>query len=233
MATLQEWIWNEIKQVGKDYASIEEVSYYDESHAKFRDVIAESTDILDSFTVINKVRLLDIGCGTGVFARVAAEKGFDVTAADVSETMLTYAKKQTPSDKINSINYVHGGFLTLNNNPQSFDFITTSFSFHHLPDFYKWLALKRIHDWLDENGLLFIQDVVIEENSCIDNINSLIDHQENLGGDFLKNDAIQHFQEEYSTFDWILDEMLRRTGFTIENKKIADGLLGQYWCRKI
>ena len=45
-------------------------------------------------------RLLDLGCGTGEHARFLAAEGFDVTAVDVSETMLAKAREETVPDNL-------------------------------------------------------------------------------------------------------------------------------------
>lgn len=231
MANIKDWIWNEIQQIGKDYESIDEVLVYDKSHSQFRDIEAESREILAKLGVIKGERLLDVGCGTGVLAKTAARFGLSVVAADVSDTMLCYAQKKMGESQLD-ISFVKGGFLTLEFPKKSFDYIVTSFSFHHLPDFYKFVALKRLHSFLKTNGKLFIQDVVIAQEDYEENINRFIREQESVGGDFLKQDAIQHFREEFSTFDWILEQMFEKAGFTILNKSIKAGLLARYLCAK-
>lgn len=231
MTNINDWIWNEIQQIGKDYESIDEVAVYDESHSKFRDLKNESREILSLLGVNEGATLLDIGCGTGVFVREAFKAGLSVTAADVSDRMLQYAEEKAILEQCN-IKFVKGGFLSLESECQSFDYVTTSFSFHHLPDFYKFIALKRMNSLLKDDGILFIQDVVISEENYEENINTLINHQESLGGEFLRDDAIQHFQEEFSTFDWILDQMIQRAGFKILDKTIDSGLLARYRCQK-
>ncbi|NEO84569.1 MAG: class I SAM-dependent methyltransferase [Spirulina sp. SIO3F2] len=232
MTTIKDWIWNEIQQIGKDYDSIEEVSVYDESHAKFRDVVSESQDILSQLHVDAGKTLLDIGCGTGAFAREAVKLGLHVTAVDVSEKMLDYATAKSSQDNVKP-QYIKGGFLTIPIRGQTFDYITTSFSFHHLPDFYKFIALKRLNTLLSDNGKLFIQDVVIAEENFEENINQLIEHQTALGGEFLRDDAIGHFREEFSTLDWILEQMLDRAGFKVINQSSEGGLIAKYICLKM
>ena len=231
MATIKDWIWNEVQQIGKDYNSIEEVAVYDESHSKFRDVVSESRAILSHLNVCVGETLLDVGCGTGVFAREATKAGLCVTAADVSDKMLEYAQEKSAQENL-EIKYIKGGFLTIPIMEQAFDYVTTSFSFHHLPDLYKFIALKRVNQLIQNDGKLFIQDVVIAEENFEANINQLIEHQASLGGEFLRDDAIQHFREEFSTFDWILERMLARSGFEIIHKSLEGGLLARYVCLK-
>ncbi|MBP0012009.1 MAG: methyltransferase domain-containing protein [Roseofilum sp. SBFL] len=229
MTSLKDWIWNERQQIGKDYESIEEVALYDESHSKFRDLKLESHEILKLIGAKPGMKLLDIGCGTGIFAIEASKKGLDVTAIDVSNTMLEYAKAKANEAEV-SITFEEGGFLTHTSPPSHYDLITSSFSFHHLPDFFKFIALDRLRRLIKSDGKLFIQDVIVEQNNYEPNVNQFIDRQESVGGDFLREDAIVHFQEEYSTFDWILEELFRKAGFQIVDSSIQGGLLGRYLC---
>jgi magnesium-protoporphyrin O-methyltransferase len=43
------------------------------------------------------MRLLDAGCGTGALAMIAAQRGADVVAIDVSQGLVDIAQKRTPS----------------------------------------------------------------------------------------------------------------------------------------
>ena len=231
MATIKEWQWDEVQQIGKDYAALKEVEIYDETHNKFRDTLSESKDVILKLGASKGETLLDIGCGTGVFLIQAAKFGLSVFGVDVSEKMLEYAAKKSKENSVD-IELKNSGFLILPYENEKFDYVTTSFSMHHLPDFYKFIALKNMHRVLKKNGVLFIQDVVIVEKNYEDNINALIKRQYSLGGNFLKEDAIQHFKEEFSTFDWILDQMIEKAGFKIMDKNIDDGLFAKYYCTK-
>jgi 2-polyprenyl-3-methyl-5-hydroxy-6-metoxy-1,4-benzoquinol methylase len=232
MADISEWLWNEMKQTGKDYESLEEVALYDQSHAKFRDVKAESDRIIDFISAQADAEVLDIGCGTGAFLRRACGVGWRCTGIDVSEAMLAYAHEKNLAESCD-IQLSKGGFLTFTEHVEHYDVVTSSFSLHHLPDFYKFMGLKNVSSLLKEDGVFFLQDVVIEAGDFIGNINNLVEHQYAAGGDFLREDVVQHFREEYSTFDWIMEGLLARAGFMIEKKKFEGGLLAWYLCRKI
>ncbi|WP_299484587.1 methyltransferase domain-containing protein [Acaryochloris sp. IP29b_bin.137] len=117
MTSTSDWIHDEFKQVGKDYGSSEEVALYDSSHAKFRDVVAESEEILDSLSVSAGQSLVDIGCGTGIFAIQAAKRGLAVTALDISDAMLSCAKSKADEEGVIGIRFLKGGFLNL---PESY-----------------------------------------------------------------------------------------------------------------
>ncbi|MBT5705080.1 MAG: methyltransferase domain-containing protein [Verrucomicrobia bacterium] len=223
------WHFDEYQQIGRDYTSPEEVQVYDESHAQFRDIAKENNEALDCLKVSPGTVLLDIGCGTGTFAIESARRGLDVHAADVSKAMLAYAKDKA---KGCDIVFHNAGFLTLEMAHESVDLITTTFAFHHLPDFWKGIALKRLFRMLKPSGRLYIRDVILEEDDALENIARLVEHQELMGGDFLREDAEGHFREENSTYDWVMDGLLSRAGFSILMKTFDRGVLGTYICRK-
>jgi len=147
--------------------------------------------------------------------------------------MLSYAKSKATELGVDSINFVESGFLNYQHLSGPVDYATTSFAFHHLPDYWKTIALKNIYKMLKDSGRLYIQDVVIEEENSIENINSFIESQEQLGGEFLRVDAIEHFRDEFSTYDWVLEGMLERAGFTVDSKESISSLVARYFCAKI
>ncbi|MGI6578664.1 MAG: class I SAM-dependent DNA methyltransferase [Saccharofermentanales bacterium] len=75
--------------------------YYDEFQS-YTDIRIMQEEILDSiaqYQLLNEknlqLKIADLGCGTGIFALVLAERGYAVTAIDLSEQMIriTEAKK--------------------------------------------------------------------------------------------------------------------------------------------
>ncbi len=226
------WQYNEFNQVGKDYSLPDEVAQYDARHADFRDVEQESIAVLDTLGVGKEDVLIDFGAGTGTFALQAALRCAAVHAVDVSRAMLDYAKNKAEQAGISNIKFHHGGFLTYEHDGPAADFIVTTFVFHHLPDFWKGIALHRMNRMLKPGGRLFIHDAILEERNAIENIAALIERLASAGGNFLQEDAEAHFREEFSTYDWIMDGLLSRAGFVIESKNIQDGVLGTYYCRK-
>ena len=128
--------------------------------------------------------------------------------------------------------FVHAGFLTYDHVDEQVDAICATFAFHHLPDLWKGVALTQLNGMLKTHGKLYIRDVIVEQKDARENIDALIEKQSAAGGDFLREDAEQHFREEYSTYDWIMDGLLIRAGFVIKSKNIQDGILGTYLCTK-
>jgi len=232
MNSYNNWQYDEFAQVGKDYGTLLEVEKYDATHASFRDVTKENNEILDLLQVNKGDTVVDFGTGTGSFAIQASARGAQVYGVDISSVMLDYAKDKAKSAGIDNIHFIQDGFLSYAHQGPPPKFVSTSFALHHLPDFWKCIALKRIYNMLANNGKLFIQDVVIEELNCIDNINTFIDAQFTAGGTFMKDDAIGHFRDEYSTYDWVMEQMLTKCGFKIITKEYTQGLICRYTCEK-
>lgn len=88
------WRRNEFQQIGTDYGSIDEVAAYDVRMRKMRDVDAENRMILDAIRLKKESAVLEIGMGTGAFARAAAKVCAHVTALDVSTMIIDYASSK-------------------------------------------------------------------------------------------------------------------------------------------
>ncbi len=230
MAEQPRWQFDEFKQVGRDYTARREVEIYDSTHAQFRDLAAECNNALDLLELEPGSMLVDIGCGTGTFVIEAARRGLVVHAADVSATMLAYAKAKAAGA---SITFHHAGFLTLEMSDGAVDAITTTFALHHLPDFWKGIALHRLARMLKVGGRFYLRDVILEERDTLANIANLIAHQEKVGGEFLRDDAEGHFKDEHSTYDWVIDGLLARAGFSIKRREFERGVLGTYVCQRV
>ena len=228
----QEWLYNEFQQTGKDYASQEEVNVYDPSHDDFREITKEIQEAASWLQTDKRSKILDIGCGTGNFSIHFANLCEKVYAIDVSETMLKFAQNKANSSNADNITFSHTGYLNFELPNNHVDGIISSLSLHHLPDFWKGVALEKIFAVLKPGGRFYLYDVVIPDQQSKETIQGFIDRQGKRGGDFMKDDTIIHFREEYSTFDWIMKTLLTNAGFIIKMDDFKDGVLKQYLCEK-
>jgi 2-polyprenyl-3-methyl-5-hydroxy-6-metoxy-1,4-benzoquinol methylase len=99
----------------------------------------------------SSLRILDVGTGTGLYARVFAELGFECVAVDSSTKMLKYAKQHT-EDRVT---------LELKSLPEdkltgTFDGIWTSALLLHFPRCEARTLLSTLADSLRRNGLLYL-----------------------------------------------------------------------------
>lgn len=228
----EKWIYDEFRQVGKDYGLDAEAGAYDSSHADFRDVEAENRALLDRLDLDPDAVVIDFGAGTGAFAAAAAKRCRMVYAVDVSQAMLALARSRAERQGLSNVVFCHAGFLSYRHEGSKAAALTSCFSFHHLPDFWKGIALQRMHGMLAGGGKLFVRDVVLQEGQPLEAIAGFIAKQESLGGDFLRKDAEGHFREEFSTYDWVMRGLLERSGFRVQDEAFYDGVIAEYLCVK-
>lgn len=232
MSEYPSWQYDEMRQIGKDYGNIAEVEAYDARHGKFRDIEKENNLILETLNVQKDHLLIDIGTGTGAFAIQAARRCARVYAVDISHAMLEYARKKGEEAKIKNIDFCYGGFLTYDHAARPADAVVTNTAFHHLPDFWKGIALHRLNRMLKPGGQLYLSDIIFEQQNVHENIERLIAVLEKAGGSNIRDDMESHIRNEFSTYDWVMDGLLERAGFEITNKVMQDGVIGRYVCRK-
>lgn len=228
MRTL-EWHWNEFQQVGTDYADIEQVAKYDARMATFRDVETENRRILETLALPPKSRVLEIGCGTGRFARAAATAGHLVTAVDVSPVMLEYVVQKAAEEGLTNLEPQNAGFLTMDLPADHFDAVVSVVCLHHLPDLWKLVALENVCRTLKPGGQLFLSDVVFsvapgQHAAELEAFVASVSEE-------IRPGAAQHVAEEYSTLDWIMEGLLQRAGFEILSAEQAQHSIIAYHCR--
>ncbi|MBN2132318.1 MAG: class I SAM-dependent methyltransferase [Sedimentisphaerales bacterium] len=224
-----EWQWNEMQQVGTDYADVAEVEAYDRRMATFRDVDCENRSVLAALSLAPGSSVLEIGCGTGRFARMAAAQGHAVTAADVSKAMLDYVAARAEKEGLR-IDVQHAGFLTLPLAPEGYDAVVSVAALHHLPDVWKAVALRRIHRGLKPGGQFILRDVVFAPAD--DDFDGCFARFVNSFDESMRSGAAGHVAAEYSTLDWIMAGLLKRAGFTILSARQEGESFTAYHCRK-
>jgi ubiquinone/menaquinone biosynthesis C-methylase UbiE len=234
MSTIPAWFYDELKQIGTDFEDSSQVEAFDRNQ-KSSSVEAERS-LINRLGISQGHTLIDIGAGTGTFAIQAARKGAHVYAVDVSKVMLAYAQQKASDANALNIEFHHSGFLTYEHNADRVDFIVTKSALHHLPDFWKMVALLRMNAMLKDGGILYLRDAVFSFNPVDyqSSINAWIERVAKPPGEgFTKQDFEMHIREEHSTFGWIIEGMLRQAGFAIEEADYFAPEYAQYFCRKI
>src|SRR6267378_8403190 len=133
----RDWYYNERRQIGLDSVVASIYDCHDDSDIRARAA-------LTMLGVQRGWRVADIGCGNGVLACEAAMMGAEVDAIDISPAMLVLAKIQASDRKI-AIRTQSAGLLSFAYQPDTYDLIASEFTLHHLPDFWKAVALSRIY----------------------------------------------------------------------------------------
>ncbi len=94
-------------------------------------------------------RLLDVGCSTGVFLRVARDAGWNVSGIDVSRGAIEYARQAHQLDaRVATIEELAASVT------QEFDVVTMFDSLEHMPQ--PVAALRAAHQLLQNDGWLVI-----------------------------------------------------------------------------
>jgi ubiquinone/menaquinone biosynthesis C-methylase UbiE len=111
---------------------------------------------------------LDIGCGTGSFARRLAERSQQVLALDLSAEMIRIARER--SEKCPNIDFQLVNVMDMHFDDGSFDCIATIATLHHLPFEEVLLKMRRA---LKPGGIMLILDL-FEPSGIADSLSNLV-----------------------------------------------------------
>ena len=117
--------------------------------------------------------------------------------------------------------------------PNSYDLVVSEFTLHHLPDFWKAVALSRIHGALKPGACFFLRDIVFSSmpDGPERDIEAWADFNIKNHG-FSRDSVVTHMRDEYSTFGWVIERMLTDVGFTLVSADYHAPLHGTYLLRK-
>jgi putative AdoMet-dependent methyltransferase len=228
------WRYNEMKPCGVNYDSFLLAGLYDAHHEAFRDYEREAEQIIATLDLAPTAAVIDMGCGTGAFALHAARHYREIYAVDVSKAMLRRARKKARRAGLANIRFHHGGYLTYEHSGPPADAAVSVMALHHLPDFWKLVGLHRLASMLKPGGRLYLFDVVF--SFAVAHYEARIKRFVRIGstemGPSGELETQTHCRQEYSTCDWIMEGLLERAGFEIEQTQRKDEFLATYLCAK-
>jgi ubiquinone/menaquinone biosynthesis C-methylase UbiE len=234
MSKIPKWTYDEMKQTGVDYSSVEQVQRYDDMHQKFRDYEKDSDTIIKRLELDSKSTVIDMGAGTGAFTLHAAKRCRKVYAVDVSLAMLERCWEKGEEIGLSNVLYCHGGFLTYEHEAEPADAMVSIAVLHHLPDFWKLVGLRRAAEMLKAGGGFFLFDVVFPsaaEDMGVQ-LEAWVRSIAEQSGPELAAEAEIHIQKEYSTYGWVMEGLLKRAGFEIESAEYDNGFQATYVCTR-
>ena len=227
------WFPDELAQVGDEHLDPEYVQGYDR---KAGTDPAEDVTLLRDLGLNGTHTLVDLGAGTGTLTLAAAPLCQRVVAVDASPEMLTRLREKAERLGIGNVECVQGGFLTYEYRGERADFVYSRNALHHLSDFWKALALKRIASILRPGGVLRLRDLVFsfdvsEAGHFIEAWLEGAAERPDLG--WTRPELEKDIREEHITFDWLLEPMLERAGFDIQDTTHdASRVFSAYTCIK-
>jgi len=221
----RDWYYNERNRMGIGPAV---ASIYD-SHD---DADLRARAALKTLGVQRGWRIADIGCGNGVLATEAALMGAEVDAIDISPAMLALAEIYA-RDRKAPVRTQSAGLLSFAYRPESYDLIVSEFTLHHLPDFWKAVAMSRIYRALKPGATFYLRDIVYA--SMPDAVERDVEQWADFeikNHDVPRESVVNHMRDEYSTFGWVMERMLTDVGFTLVSADYHAPMHGTYLLRK-
>jgi ubiquinone/menaquinone biosynthesis C-methylase UbiE len=225
------WTFDELAHAGQEHLDPGYIATYDR---KASTNPTEDVELLRGLGLNASSTLVDIGTGTGTFAIAAAPFCRRIVAVDVSAAMLDIARAKAKRMGLSNIEYEQAGFLSYTHSGDPADFVYSRNALHHLPDFWKALALQRIAATLTPGGTLRLRDLVfsfdpIQAGSAIEAWLAKAPSRPEEG--WTRDELDTHLRTEYSTFSWLLEPMLSHAGFQIQQVEYSGlGIYAAYIC---
>ena len=228
------WLLDEVVSAGRENLDAAHVSRYDSKEDARAE---EEVRFVAGLGLTPESVVIDIGAGTGQFTVAVAPACGRVVAVDVSAVMLDALRAKVERAGLENVEVVQAGFLTYEHQDPPADFVYSRYALHHLPDFWKAVALARIHRILRPGGLLLLWDVVynFDPADAAERIEAWCATATGApgSGEWSRGELEEHVRDEYSTFSWLMEPMLRRAGFAIEVAEYSDdGIFAKYVLRR-
>ena len=228
------WWPQETIHAGREHFDEQHTRRYDakeDAHAPEEVAMLRELGVLDAGSCV-----VDLGAGTGQFTLAAAAVCRRVVAVDVSALMLERLAEKLDGAAAGNVEVVHAGFLTYEHAGPPADLVYSRYALHHLPDFWKAIALSRLAGMLRRGGVLRLWDVVysFEPTDAHHHIEGWI--AQTMAADvergWTRAELAEHVRDEHSTFTWLLEPMIERAGFAVEQADYSASVFARYLCRK-
>lgn len=219
------WYPAEREHAGPEHLDPDYVAAYD---AKTRLDLEAALELLRSNGLGPQTTLVDFGCGTGLLAMAATSEARRVVGVDVSPAMLEVARSRG-----DAVEWVQAGFLTYEHEGEPPLLVHSRNALHHLPDFWKGIALARIRDLLAPGGVLVLRDLVydFELAEVDDRIEEWLAGASTTPAEgWTRGELETHVRTEHSTFTWLLEPLLEHSGFEILERDVRGGIYATYIC---
>jgi SAM-dependent methyltransferase len=226
------WFPDELAHAGEEHLDSGYVAGYD---AKAGTDPTDEVALLRGLGLGESDTLVDLGAGTGTLALAAAPFCRRVVAVDVSPAMVDRLRQQADRLGLENVECVRAGFLSYAHQGEPADVVYSRHALHHLPDFWKAIALARIGAVLRPGGVLRLVDLVysFEPTEAGEFVEVWLDRAvTDPSRGWTRAELATHLREEHSTFAWLLEPMLERAGFAIREARHDRDVYAAYTCVK-
>ncbi len=216
-----QWRFDEIGHAGPEHLDAAFVAGFDE---KMPTDWSEEIETLAALGIGPSSTVVDLGAGTGTFAQAIQGRVAQVIAVDVSDAMIAAIQAR-------GVQAVRAGFLSYEHRGTPPDAVFTSNALHHLPDFWKAIALERIGALLGPGGVLRLRDFIytFEPDEADDALAQWLASA--VASGWSEAELAEHVLNEHSTFAWLLEPMIERAGFEIRERSVdRDRVFAAYTC---
>lgn len=136
-------------------------SYFDENiygGSKSSEFITSSLNYIDYIAKeYNCKKIMDLGCGPGIYTNPLAQSGYEVIGIDISEKSIEFAKKKASDNDLN-IEYINDDFFNLNPT-NKVDMVLMLYDIYSSYDIdHRRLILELVYNVL-QDSMIFIVDV--------------------------------------------------------------------------
>jgi ubiquinone/menaquinone biosynthesis C-methylase UbiE len=215
------WLLDEVASAGRENLDAAHVARYDgKEDGDPRTEVA----FLESLGITREATVVDLGAGTGQFALAATAAFRRVVAVDVSPVMLQRLRAKADAASLTNLEIEAAGFLTYEHAGAPADAVYSRYALHHLPDFWKAVALTRIYAMLRPGGIFRLWDVIYSFPA--DEAERNVEQWCSMGGtsvdgQWSRAELEEHVRDESSTFTWLLESMAERAGFAITDAEYS------------
>jgi ubiquinone/menaquinone biosynthesis C-methylase UbiE len=226
------WWLDEVAHAGQEHldpgyvAGYERKAGYDPSD----DVVELQRHGLDERSTV-----VDLGAGTGRFTVEAARHAGHVIAVDVSPAMAAALRERVAAAGLRNVTVRQAGFLSYEPPAAPVDFVFSRNALHQVPDFWKGIALARVARMLAPRGILRLHDLVFDFDpaEAPERMDAwMAGAVDDPAEGWTAEELAEHVRLEFSTYSWLFEPMLERTGFEILERSYRRGAYGAFTCRR-
>lgn len=122
-------------------------------------------DVFD--IILSQVRsgskVLDVGFGTGILTKKMYDLDCNIYGIDFSEKMVLISKEKMPNAKFYQQDF--NDELPIELKKEKFDYIISTYAFHHLNDTKKVSFIEELSSMLNDNGKIIIGDIAFKTSN--------------------------------------------------------------------